>query len=139
MIQSSTEVRKNWGAFIDDVMRKKPAFVKRSRDIFTVLSIEQLDLILSKYSMSGHIIAEEDGSYTATINEIDLVANDETKDGVKEKLIDDLLEYAEEYIEEFSLYYHSSNRREHFPYIYKTLAHAHEKDKISELLNLEEK
>lgn len=134
IIQSSTEVRKNWGTFIDDVIRKKPAFVKRSRDIFTVLSLEQLDLILSKYSMSVNIMKEDDYTFTGSIKEIDIVVNAVSEEELKEKIVDNLLEYAEEYMEEFTLYYHSSNRRDHFPYVYKVLAHADDRDKIKNLL-----
>ncbi len=133
---SSTEVRKNWSEVIDTVVRKKPVFIKRNRDVLTFLSLEQLDIILDFFVLNMNIYLEEDGSYTASIDEIDLAGNARTQDEVIELICDDLIEYADEYMENFDLYYHSSNRKSHFPYIYKVIAHESDRDKIKTIFNI---
>jgi len=133
---SSTEVRKNWSEVIDTVVRKKPVFIKRNRDMLTFLSLEQLDIILDFFILNMSIFLEEDGSYTASIDELDIVGNAGTKDEVVEVICDDLIEYADEYMENFDMYYHSSNRKAHFPYVYKVIAHESNRDKIMKIFNI---
>lgn len=41
-----TDVRKDWGGFIDSVIREKPKFVKRSRDFMLTTSIYMAKEIL---------------------------------------------------------------------------------------------
>ncbi|MCK5848480.1 MAG: hypothetical protein KAH01_04720 [Caldisericia bacterium] len=64
---------------------------------------------------------EEDGSYTGFLKEIDLACNALTSDDVKTQIAKDLWEYANEYMEEFDLYYNSPNRRSHYPYVFSVL------------------
>ncbi len=127
---SSTEVRKNWSEVIDTVIRKKPVFIKRNRDVLTFLSLEQLDIILDFFKLSLNVFPEEDGSYSASIDELDIVGNAGSKEEVVEVICDELIEYADEYMENFDMYYHSSNRKDHFPYVYKVVAHESDRDKI---------
>jgi hypothetical protein len=129
----STDVRKNWSEVIDTVVRKNPVFIKRNRDILTFLSLEQLDLILDFYKLSLAIFREEDGSYTGSIDELDILGNAGTKEEIIEVMCDELIEYAEEYMENFDMYYHSSNRKSHFPYVYKVIAHEADREKIKQI------
>ena len=39
---NATDVRKNWSQFNDDVVRKGPQFIKRNRDKWAALSLDQL-------------------------------------------------------------------------------------------------
>lgn len=133
---SSTEVRKNWSEIIDTVVRKKPVFIKRNRDVLTFLSLEQLDIILDFFRLDLRVLSEEDGSYTASINELDIVGNAGTQEEVIEVMCDDLIEYADEYMESFDMYYHSPNRKAHFPYVYKVIAHESDRDKIKAMFNI---
>lgn len=133
---SSTEVRKNWSEIIDTVVRKKPVFIKRNRDVLTFLSLEQLDIILDFFRLDLRVLSEEDGSYTASINELDIVGNAGTQEEVIEVMCDDLIEYAEEYMENFDMYYHSPNRKAHFPYVYKVIAHESDRDKIKAIFDI---
>ncbi len=41
---------------------------------------------------------------------------------MKQKLAEALVEYAKDYMDNFAMYYHSSNRRAHLPYILTVLA-----------------
>ncbi|MHB8281119.1 MAG: hypothetical protein ACYDIA_26320 [Candidatus Humimicrobiaceae bacterium] len=134
-ILKSADVRKDWSKFIDDVTWVKPAFVKRNRDIIAVLSCELLEFILKEYKLTATVMQEEDGSYTGIFNEIDSMANAKDIKSLETKLAEELMEYSEEYINEFRLYYNSPNRKNHFPYIYKTLLASNDVEKVKKLFS----
>ncbi len=46
---NASDVRKDWGNFIDNIVRTKPQFVKRSRDNIFALSVDLLKDVLSIY------------------------------------------------------------------------------------------
>ncbi len=131
----STNVRKEWSRFIDDVTRTKPAIVKRNRDLFAVFSLEQLDLILSGYKITAQVKQEEDGSYSGVFNEIDLMVNASDIESLKTELAMELIEYSEEYMNEFKLYYNSLNRRKHFPYVFKVSLVLDDIEKVKKLFS----
>jgi antitoxin YefM len=49
------------------------------------------------------------------------VANAEDIDSLKKELANNLVEYAQEYIDEFHLYVNAPNRKEHFPFVIHVL------------------
>ena len=121
LLLKSTDVRKNWSQFMDEVKWVKPAFIMRNRDKIAVLSGELLEFILKEYKLTVNVFMEEDGSCTGSFNEIDLASNSSDLETLKVKLAQELMEYAEEYMNEFKLYFNSPNRKNHFPYIYRVL------------------
>jgi hypothetical protein len=133
---NSTDVRKNWSEVVDTVVRRKPVFIKRNRDILALLSLEQMDLVLDAFSLNTTICREEDASYTASIEELDLLGNETTIDKLIDLMIDELLEYASEYMDNFDMYYHSTNRKAHFPYIYRVIAHESDREKIKKIFKI---
>ena len=54
-------------------------------------------------------------------------------ESLKVKLAEELMEYAEEYINEFTLYFNSPNRKNLFPYIYRVLLAGNDISKIKSL------
>ena len=54
-------------------------------------------------------------------------------ESLKVKLAEELMEYAEEYINEFTLYFNGPNRKNHFPYIYRVLLAGNDISKIKSL------
>jgi uncharacterized protein YbcC (UPF0753/DUF2309 family) len=120
-VLNATDVRKEWGSFIDTVVRLKPQFVKRNRDMFAALSLDHLELILSNYRFTMDYEQEEDGSYSGSLHQVDIVANAENLNSLKTELAKALVEYAHDYIDEFHLYYNSPNRKAHFPYLIHVL------------------
>ena len=118
---NATDVRREWSKFIDDVKWVKPALIKRNRDIIAVLSIDLIEFILKEYRLTVDVRQEEDGSYTGILKEIDLMANAADMKSLELELTRELIEYSEEYINEFRLYYNSPNRKNHFAYIYRTM------------------
>jgi uncharacterized protein YbcC (UPF0753/DUF2309 family) len=130
LLEKSTDVRNNWSQFMDDVKWVKPAFIKRNRDMIAVLSGELLEFILKEHNLTVNVFVEEDGSYTGSFNEIDMAANSTDFESLKVKLAEELIEYAEEYLNEFRLYFNSPNRKNHFPYIYRALLAGNDINKI---------
>jgi len=119
--EQASIVRKEWSAFIDKVLHEKPTLIKRNRDQIAALSLDHLDALLSSVRFSIHVLHEEDGSWTVVLDNIDLAVNSKTREEALELLAQDLMDYAQEYWDNFDLYYRSTNRRHHFPYVVKVL------------------
>ncbi len=135
-VLKASDVRKEWSKFIDEVKWVKPALVKRNRDIIAVMSIDLLEFILKEYKFAVEVKQEEDGSYTGILNEMDLMANAVDMESLKLELVKELLEYSEEYMNEFSLYYNSPNRKNHFPYVYRAILASGDIEKVKKLFYL---
>jgi len=138
-LMRSADVRKNWSESINSVIRQRPLFIQRNKDKLAFLSLEQLQLLLEPFKLTMRILDEVDGSYTGIIEELDLLGNALTLSELKAKLISELLEYCEEYMDEFQKYYHSSNRRSHFPYVYKMLVYENRVMDIIDIYTVENK
>lgn len=126
----ATYVRRNWSKFIDDVKWVKPAFIKRNRDIIAVLPFDLLEFILKEYILTIKVVQEEDGSFTGISNEMDIIANSPDIESLKVEIAKELLEYSDEYMNEFRLYYNSPNRKNHFPYILRTTLASDDIEKV---------
>ncbi|MCB8817532.1 hypothetical protein [Desulfosporosinus shakirovi] len=119
---SATEVRANFGGFIDDVVHQKPQVVKRNRDVIVALSQSYLKDTLSIYEFTIEFDQDEDGRYAGSIEQIpDIIADGATLDELRNELADHLIEYAKDYYADFSRYYNSTNRRSHANYILRVL------------------
>ncbi len=118
---NATDVRKHFSEFIDMIVWEKPAVIKRNRDYVFSLSMEDMCFILEQYRFSADKHIEDDGSITLSLNEIDLVVNEPTLENAVDSMAKEIKEYAEEYYENFKLYYNSSNRKKHLPYILRIL------------------
>lgn len=119
---SATDVRKNWSQFNDDIVREGPRFVRRNRDEWAALSSEHLQAAFDHLPISAIIYYEEDGTITMSLKEIDIVENADSIEDVIDLLADSLIDYAQEYMDSFSKYYNSANRKAHLPYILKVIA-----------------
>jgi uncharacterized protein YbcC (UPF0753/DUF2309 family) len=133
-LKSATEVRQHWSEFIDTVARKHPLIFKRNRDVLTLFSLEQIDGVLSKYQFTLNIIKESDGTYTGILDELDLAVNEKTIEKLKEQMLTDLVQYSLDYMNDFDTYFHSPNRKDHFPYIFKVLLFKDDANKIDEMI-----
>ena len=118
---NATEARKEWSTVIDNAVRKKPQFIKRTRDHVMILNTDLLMNLLKPYKYSAKIFIEDDGSTTLSLNEIDLVENDTTEYKAKLKMATSIIEYAEEFYKDFDYWSMAPNRREHVPYILKAI------------------
>jgi len=118
---NSAEVRKDWGTFIDNVVRKKPIVVKRSRDYFMGISISMVEELLKDVKFKFEEFKENDNSYTLSLEDIDIAVNAATFDEALDLLVSDLKEYCLEYYDELDYWHSAPNRKAHFPLVLKTL------------------
>ena len=118
---NATEVRNNWSQVADKVIREKPQFIKRTRDYMMLANVSFLEELLSNYSFNADNYTEADGSVTLSLKELDLVENAPTEEEVKLKMAKSILEYAEEFYNEFDYWSKAPNRKAHIPYIFKAL------------------
>lgn len=121
LMEQATAVRKEWSAVCDSVIHNKPKFISRTRDKMWFSNLEIMSEILEVYQFTAVRYAEEDGSVTLSLNEIDLVENGENEKEARLKLGRAVLEYSLDYYNEYELYSHSPNRKKHIPYIFKAL------------------
>lgn len=131
---NATDVRKEWGKFIDSVVHEKPGVVKRNRDFFLSLSINHALALLADKRFKAIFINEDDGSVTATLDGFDLAVNEKDVASAKKALAGELVEYATEYFSDFKLYYNSLNRQSHFPYVLKVLIQK-DTDRVLDLID----
>jgi len=80
------------------------------------------------------IIEPSEGVYVASCPELDLVTEGDTLEAALDDLIDMVMDYAVQYMEEFDLFSKSPNRASHKPYIleiHKRIS----KEKVRELFS----
>lgn len=121
-VLNATEVRANFGWFIDTVVREKPQVVKRNRDVIVTSSLLQMKDILSVYELTFKYEQDEDEKFAGSIEQIeDIVAEADTLEELRYELARKLVEYAHDYYSEFSRYYNAPNRRRHAYYVLRVL------------------
>ncbi len=130
---NATDVRKEFSRTIDNTIREKPQFIRRTRDYLFLADIKFLDDLLSAYNFSANKFVEDDGSITLSLNEIDLVENAETEELARKKLAQSIVEYAEDFYNEFNFWSVAPNRKKHIPLVFKALI-IDSADKIGELI-----
>jgi len=118
---NATDARKEWSTIVDSVIREKPKFIKRTHDYMMLSDIHFVERLLEAYRFTARKYEENDGSVTLGLAEIDLVENGINEDEAKAKLSKSILEYAEDYYNEFSFYFSAPNRKHHLPYVIKSL------------------
>lgn len=117
----SSDARKNWSEVINTAVRNSPVIIRRNKDVLSLMSVEHLKLLLEKYTLTLKIMKEDDNSFTGVVEELDIMENASDVDLLREKIFKELLEYSREYMDEFQMHYHSTNRASHFPYVQKIL------------------
>jgi antitoxin YefM len=118
---NSTDVRKDFGAFIDNVTRKKPIVVKRSRDVFMGISLTMMEELLKDVKFEYTMFQEKDGSCTLSLDALSIAVNAKTYEQAFDLLVNDVKEYCSEYYEDLDFWHSAPNRKAHFPYVIKTL------------------
>ena len=130
---NATQVRNEWSTVVDSVVREKPKFIKRTRDYMMLSNINVIESLLSAYDFTAEKYIEDNGSVTLGLAEIDLAENGKDEQEAIRKLAQAVLEYSEDYYNEFSLWYSSPNRKAHLPYVIKSLI-LNDVDKIGGLI-----
>ena len=129
---NATQVRSEWSTIVDSVVREKPIIIKRTRDRMILSDINFLDELLTAYSFNVKLLIEENGTVTASLDEIDLVENGKTEQEARQKLAESILEYSEDYYNDYK-FWARGDRKSHIPYVFKALILS-DADKIGGLL-----
>lgn len=116
-----TDVIQHFNSFIDTVLYKKPVVFEHNHDYILSFSTEQINIMLEDYRFRTESFRESDGTTTVAAEGFDLVANAIDYKQAVEKLAAELIDYAHDYFEQFPLYFKSTNREKHFPYILKVV------------------
>ena len=119
---NSSEVRKSWSSVIDSVVRDKPVFIQRTHDNVTMISTKMLQSFLAPLTFTVAFVTEDDGSVTASLEDLDIFVNASSKDDCMKLLLDDMKEYAQDFYNEFNFWSSAPNRKKHIPYVLKILS-----------------
>jgi len=117
----ATEARENYSRVLEDAARVRPQVIRRLRDTIYWISAEHLESMLAPCRLTLHISKDEDGSCFGVFDELDIMDAGKDVAELKDNLAAALREYAEAYMEEFTLYYSSPNRRRHLPYVWRIM------------------
>lgn len=121
-VTNATDVRAEFSKFIDSVVHEKPRAIKRNRDIVISLSMEHFTDLLSKYELSMEFEQDEEGNFYGSLEQIeDIVGQGATIKELRHYLALQLVEYAQDYYNNFTRYYNAPNRRSHLSLVLLTL------------------
>lgn len=131
-----TEARSKFTTIVDHVQSLSPQVIRRRKKTETdvlLITTELQKQLLSHLSFLPEVLMEEDGSVTLAFDTLELYANQPTVEAAYEDLADDLIGYAQDYMENRVLNLNSSNRNHHFPYVMRILLCV-SKEEVVELL-----
>lgn len=121
-VLNATEVRANFGGFIDTIVREKPQAIKRNRDVVMAFSKQQMKELLSVYELTFEYEQDAEGRFVGSLEQIeDIVADAETLEELRGELARQMVEYALDYEANYSRYYNTPNRHKHSPYVLRVL------------------
>lgn len=118
---NATDVRRDWSAVMERAVREKPQFIKRTRDYMVLTDISLLEELLSAYDYTADRFVEDDGSVTLSLLELDLAESAKTESEARKLLGKSILDYAEDFYNEFALWSAAPNRKKHISYVLKAL------------------
>ncbi|MBR1486958.1 MAG: hypothetical protein IJ597_06875, partial [Synergistaceae bacterium] len=87
-----------------------------------IISTEMLRIFFETLKFNVSLFEEEDGSFTGTLEELDLIENAPSKEDCLNYLLEAMKEYAQDFYNEFSIWSSAPNRKAHIPYVLKILS-----------------
>ncbi len=118
---SATEARKEWSSVIDNAIRQRPQFIKRTRDQLVLSNINFIKEILRPYKFMAYKQIENDGSITISLEKIELTENASTEGEAKKRLAKSIKEYFEDFYKNFEYWGSASGKAEHMPFALKAI------------------
>jgi hypothetical protein len=118
-----TDARKDFTSMYNEVFNSyKPMIIKRKQaEEVLLLRTDLQKMLLSNFSLKPELLNEEDGSVTLALDILEMYVNAETLDKAIIDLVQDLKDYAQDYIDRSQLFLNAPNRRPHFPYVLRIL------------------
>ncbi len=134
-IENSSDVRKDWSRFIDDVIYRSPKFVQRNQktnETFLTMNLPIARQLLEKYRFEIHVEHDTNANeYIATIKDIWIVESGKTEQEAVKNYLQSFIDWSKYYFNEFDLNYNAPNLRPQLPLVMKALII----NDVSELLN----
>jgi len=101
----------------------------------SIISTQYLDAITETFIFSPEWLQDEDGSFTVSLDEIDVIGYGDTREEAIEVLATATIEYAELYFTDLQFYFSSMvNRGSHYPYLRRIARCNGSIDKVKQVL-----
>ena len=117
-----SKARSNLTSLIDSVQSNHFQFIahrKESEDDTLLISRKQFCNAFKKigYETSVETYKDSDGSITTIFDPFGIIVNSEDRNSIFDDLLDELIIYANEYMDDFELYSRAPNRKDHLPLV----------------------
>ena len=119
--KNSTDVRKNWSETIDSAVMSHPEFIKRNRDLLTLINTSHLEKLLTKYNIYVEIEYVENSVYIAKIPVFDIFVKADTISEVSDISVSRMIEFCEKYYENLDINVNLPDRADLLPYVLKVI------------------
>lgn len=87
-----------------------------------LFSSEMLRIFFETLKFTVSVFKEEDGSFTGTLEELNLIENASSKENCLISLLEAMKDYAQDFYNDFTLWSSAPNRKSHIPYVLKILS-----------------
>lgn len=118
-MNGAAEAQKNWSNICESVARIRPCVIKCTYDHLYLASRDSMISLLADIKYRVSILLEDDHTFTAYTEGMDLAVNAATKEEALLRLAAAILDYAAEYFDDYPQYSIAPNRRSHLPFITK--------------------
>ena len=118
---NATDVRRYWSAIMENAIREKPQFIKRTRDYMVLTDVKLMENLLTAYRFTAKKTTGRDGLITLALNELNLSATAPNEDDARMQLGKSILNYAENFYNEYVLWSAAPDTKNHIPYVLKAL------------------
>ena len=118
-----TDARKEFTSMYNEVFNNyRPVIIKRKQaEEVLVLRTDVQKMLLSNFTLKPEILHEEDGSVTLALDILEIYANSDILNKAIIELVQDLKNYAQDFIDRSQLFMNAPNRKSHFPYVLRIL------------------
>ncbi|HEV8340007.1 MAG TPA: type II toxin-antitoxin system Phd/YefM family antitoxin [bacterium] len=120
---SFSEARSQLSRLFDEVIEDlRPVLIRRKgREEALLVRRTDLEVLLEPFSLTAQVMREKDASVTIAVDELEWAVNAPTREAAVEELLNDLRQYAGDYLARAPLFLRAPNRRRHFPYVLRIL------------------
>ena len=134
---SFSEARSQLSRLFDEVIEDlRPVLIRRKgREEALLLRRDNLEVLLEPFTLTVQVMPEDDGSVTIAVDELEWAINAPTREAAVEELLEDLRQYAGDYLARAPVFLRAPNRRTHFPYVLRILL-ASTDEQIRRMLNV---